>query len=100
MAEDHWAGTFAAARDGDRIMREDPNEVYDRRRCRVCGCEWCSHSDNLTCSRYRPTGVAPDWVTEALARHERARERLDSGRVARSGFLRVAGDRAAAKEEP
>jgi hypothetical protein len=53
-------------------MREDPNAVYDRRRCRVCGVPWSEHEITSICSIYRPTDVAPAWVGEALARHELA----------------------------
>jgi hypothetical protein len=69
-------------------MRPDPNEEYDRRRCRTCGCAWepginertgemePGHSADLSliCNRHRP--IAPDWVAEALARHERARDAI------------------------
>jgi hypothetical protein len=52
-------------------MREDPNDVYDRIRCRTCGCEWMYHPDGDVCARHRPL-AAPPWVGEALARHELA----------------------------
>jgi hypothetical protein len=61
-------------------MREDPNDVYDRIRCRTCGCEWIYHPDDvlirgrsepLVCARHRPP-TTPPWVGEALARHELA----------------------------
>jgi hypothetical protein len=52
-------------------MREDPNDVYDRIRCRTCGCEWMYHPDGDICARHRPLAVPP-WVGEALARHELA----------------------------
>lgn len=86
MADDFWAGTFAEARDGDRIMREDPNDVYNRRRCVVCGRPWTAwndletgrgegpHPEDTTCARHRP--IAPSWVAEALARHELARNEV------------------------
>jgi hypothetical protein len=52
-------------------MREDPNAIYDRRRCRVCGVPWESHVYTSICDRHRPT-AAPPWVADALARHELA----------------------------
>jgi hypothetical protein len=52
-------------------MREDPNAVYDRRRCRVCGVPWESHVYTSICDRHRPV-AAPAWVADALARHELA----------------------------
>jgi hypothetical protein len=50
-------------------MREDPNDVYDRRRCRTCGIPWNEHNDTSCRNRHRPI-AAPQWVGEALARHE------------------------------
>jgi hypothetical protein len=52
-------------------VRPDPNDVYDRIRCRTCGCEWIYHPDGDVCARHRPP-TTPPWVGEALARHELA----------------------------
>jgi hypothetical protein len=52
-------------------MREDPNDVYDRIRCRTCGVPWDTHVYTSICARHKPT-IAPPWVADALARHELA----------------------------
>jgi hypothetical protein len=71
-------------------MREDPNAIYDRRRCRVCGVPWESHVYTSICDRHRPT-AAPPWVGEALARHELA--------ATASNFPAVADDVEIARRE-
>jgi hypothetical protein len=53
-------------------MKPDPNDEYDRRRCRCCGTPWSEHSETSICYRHRPTDLAPGWVADALARHELA----------------------------
>jgi hypothetical protein len=53
-------------------VRPDPNEEYDRRRCRCCGIPWEEHPIITICYRHRPTDIAPPWVADALARHELA----------------------------
>jgi hypothetical protein len=52
-------------------MREDPNDVYDRLRCRTCGVPWDAHVYTSICARHKPP-TTPPWVGEALARHELA----------------------------
>jgi hypothetical protein len=52
-------------------MRPDPNEEYDRRRCRCCGIPWEEHPIITICYRHKPP-TTPPWVGEALARHELA----------------------------
>jgi hypothetical protein len=53
-------------------MREDPNAVYDRRRCRTCGTIWSEHDGTSICARHRPF-TAPGWVAEAVAGYAQAR---------------------------
>jgi hypothetical protein len=52
-------------------MRPDPNDEYDRRRCRCCGIPWEEHPIITICERHRPP-TTPPWVADALARHELA----------------------------
>jgi hypothetical protein len=53
-------------------MREDMNEIYNMRRCVVCGVPWDEHDHKSICDRHRPM-VAPPWLAETLERHGRAR---------------------------
>lgn len=43
---------------------------YDEIRCAVCGTPWTEHNETDICAHYRPTNVAPEWVADAVARHE------------------------------
>jgi hypothetical protein len=52
-------------------MREDTNQVYNKRRCIVCGVPWGEHGSEPICARHKPP-ITPPWVGEALARHELA----------------------------
>lgn len=45
----------------------DPDEIYDARRCRVCGCVWSEHTADCPRHAYRPMQV-PGWVAEVAAR--------------------------------
>jgi hypothetical protein len=77
MASDHWSGTFAEARErtgGDESMPElNHSGKYDHIRCPVCARPWPEHPEWTICNRHRPV-IAPHWVAEALAQHERARD--------------------------
>jgi hypothetical protein len=52
-------------------VRPDPNEEYDRRRCRCCGIPWEEHPIITICYRHKPP-TTPPWVADALTRHELA----------------------------